>query len=116
MQQWLQLFPKIDLVNSQNDDMVIGAYLTAAAVNRQNQMKFIGIDGLAIPDGGIRAVQQGHLATTFIYPTCAQQAAETAEKIVHHQSVQHRWILGTTQVTKENAAQLYAEYDFSNKH
>jgi ribose transport system substrate-binding protein len=116
MQQWLQRFPKIDLVYSHNDDMAIGAYLTAAAVNRQDQMKFIGIDGLAIPDGGIRAVQQGHLATTFIYPTCAQEAADMVEKIAHHQSVQHKVTLGTTQVTKENAAQLYAEYDFSNKH
>jgi ribose transport system substrate-binding protein len=116
MQQWLQRFPKIDLVYSQNDDMAIGAYLTAAAVNRQDRMKFIGIDGLAIPDGGIRAVQQGHLAATFIYPTCAQEAADTAEKVVHHQSVQKKQTLSTTQVTKDNAAQLYAKYDFSNKH
>jgi ribose transport system substrate-binding protein len=72
MQQWLSEFPKIDLVYSQNDDMALGAYLAAAAVNRQNDIKFIGIDGLAIPDGGIRAVQQGKLAATFIYPTFAK--------------------------------------------
>lgn len=116
MQQWLSEFPKIDLVYSQNDDMALGAYLAAAAVNRQNDIKFIGIDGLAIPDGGIRAVQQGKLAATFIYPTCAKEAVEDVEKIVHHQSVQHQWILGTTEVTKSNAEQLYQEYDFSNKH
>ncbi|GAC1630709.1 MAG: hypothetical protein NVS4B2_14080 [Chloroflexota bacterium] len=80
---------------------------------RAKQMKFIGIDGLAIPDGGIRAVQLGELARTFIYPTCAQQAAMYVEKIVHHQSVQHKLILGTTPVTKQNAAQLYSKYHFS---
>ncbi len=75
--------------------MALGAYLAASAAGRANQMKFIGIDGLAIPDGGIRAVQQGQLATTFIYPTCAKEAADTAEKLAHHQPVDHKTILGT---------------------
>lgn len=90
--------------------MALGAYLAAAGVGRAKQMQFIGTDGLAIPDGGIRAVQLGELATTFIYPTAALQAAQTAEKIVHHQKVLHRWILGATQVTRQNAAMLYKKY------
>lgn len=110
MQQWLSQYPKIDLVYSQNDPMALGAYLAAASVNRAKQMKFIGTDGLAIPDGGIRAVQQGQLAATFIYPTCAKQAADYAENLVHHQAVEHHLTLGTTEVTPENAEQLYNQY------
>lgn len=110
MQQWLTQYPKIDLVYSQNDPMALGAYLAAAAVGRAKQMKFIGTDGLAIPDGGIRAVQQGQLAATFVYPTCAKEAADFAEKIVHHQTIEHHLTLGTVEVTPANAAALYNQY------
>ncbi len=115
MQQWLAQYPKIDLVYGHNDPMALGAYLAAKAANRDKEMKFIGIDGLAIPDGGIRAVQLGELAGTFIYPTCAQQAADSAEKIVHHQPVSKKQVLGTTDVTPQNAPQLYQQYDFSKQ-
>ena len=113
MQQWLVQYPKIDLVYGENDPMALGAYLAAAAAGREKQMKFIGVDGLAIPDGGIRAVQQGQLASTFVYPTGAKEAAEYAEKIVHHQSVLHHWTLGTVQVTSDNAADVYKQYNFA---
>ena len=115
MQQWLTKYPKIDLVYAQNDEMALGAYLAAAAAKRQDQIKFIGIDGLAIPDGGIRAVQQGKLATTFVYPTGAEQAAAAAEKLVHGQQVPHKMTLPTTQITQQNAADIYKQYDFSGK-
>ncbi|MFL6071881.1 MAG: substrate-binding domain-containing protein [Mycobacteriales bacterium] len=115
MQQWLGAYPKIDLVYGQNDPMALGAQLAAQGVGRANQIKFIGIDGLAIPDGGIRAVQNGVLYTTFIYPTCAKEAAETAEKIVSKESVDKKQTLHTTQVTKDNASDLYKQYDMSDK-
>jgi ribose transport system substrate-binding protein len=115
MQQWLSRFPKIDLVYGHNDPMALGAYLAARAQHREGQMKFIGIDGLAIPDGGIRAVQLGELTGTFVYPTCAKEAAETADALAHGRPVGKKQVLHTTQVTKENAAQLYKQYDMSGK-
>jgi len=110
MQQWLSQYKKIDLVYAENDPMALGAYLAAAGVSRAKQIKFIGTDGLAIPDGGIRAVQLGELSTTFIYPTCAKQAAQFAEMIVSGKKAPHSLILGTTQVTPQNAATLYKQY------
>ncbi|WP_329258799.1 substrate-binding domain-containing protein [Actinoallomurus sp. NBC_01490] len=115
MQQWLSKYPKIDLVYGQNDPMTLGAYLSAKAQHRESQMKFIGTDGLAIPDGGIRAVQLGELTSTFVYPTCAKEAADTAYAITHGKQVSKKQVLHTTQVTKENAAQLYKQYDMSGK-
>jgi ribose transport system substrate-binding protein len=115
MQQWLSKYPKIDLVYGQNDPMTLGAYLAAKAQHRESQIKFIGTDGLAIPDGGIRAVQLGELTSTFVYPTCAKEAADTAYAIAHGQQVGKKQTLHTTQVTKENAAQLYKQYDMSGK-
>jgi len=114
MQQWLQRYPKIDLVYAENDPMALGAQLAAQAAGRAKQMKFIGTDGLAVPDGGIRAVQLGELSNTFIYPTCALQAAQIAEKLSLHQPVVHSWTLSITPVTPTNAAALYAQYNDSN--
>ncbi|MGI8680040.1 MAG: substrate-binding domain-containing protein [Jatrophihabitans sp.] len=111
MQQWLGQFPKVDLVYAENDPMALGAYLAAAGQHKASSMKFIGTDGLAIPDGGIRAVQQGQLAGTFIYPTCAKEAADTVEAILTGKSVQKKQVLSVTPVTKANAEQLYAQYD-----
>ena len=115
MQQWLSTGTKIDLVYGQNDEMALGAYNATQGAGKAGQIKFIGIDGLAIPTGGLRAVQQGQLLTTFVYPTCAQQAADTAEAIVHKQSVQHKQTLQTIQVTQDNAQQIYAQFDMTGK-
>lgn len=115
MNQWLQQGTKIDLVYGQNDDMALGAILAAQSAGKASQMKFVGIDGLAIPTGGIRAVQQGQMLTTFIYPTGAEQAAKTVEAIAHGQSVEKKQTLQTTQITKDNADAVYQQYDMSTK-
>lgn len=115
MQQWLQSGTKVDLVYAHNDPMALGAYLAAAGQGKAKDIKFIGIDGLAIPDGGIRAVQQGQLAGTFVYPTGAKEAVDTIMKMVQGQSFSPKQVLATTPVTSQNAAQVYSQYDFSGK-
>ena len=112
MQQWLQQYPKIDVVYAENDPMALGAYLAAQQAGRAKDMKFIGTDGLAIPDGGIRAVQLGELAGTFIYPTCAQEAAQVVDQLSKHQKVDHKMTLDIAPVTTDNAAALYQKYNF----
>jgi len=114
-QQWLQGGSKLDLIYAHNDPMALGAYLAAAGQGKQKDIKFIGIDGLAIPDGGIRAVQQGQLAGTFIYPTGAQEAVDTIVKMTKGEEISSKQVLPTTAVTPQNAEELYKKYDFSNK-
>lgn len=114
MQQWLQKGVKINLVFAQNDDMAIGAYLSAAAAHRAGQMKFIGGDGLATPGEGLDQVKEGHINFSVVYPTCAQQAAQIAEKLSQHQSVPHNWSLTITPVTPSNVNQLLAKYNPAN--
>ncbi|HEY3501773.1 MAG TPA: substrate-binding domain-containing protein [Actinocatenispora sp.] len=111
--QWLAQGQKLDLVYAQNDPMALGAYLAASSAGKQKSIKFIGTDGLAIPDGGIRAVQQGQLAGTFIYPTCAKEAAETVNNLLHHKKVAKKTTLDIVAVTPDNAAQMYRDNDFS---
>jgi ribose transport system substrate-binding protein len=115
MQQWLAQPKKIDLVYGENDDMALGAVLAAQGAHKADTIKFIGIDGLAIPTGGIRAVQLGQMYTTFIYPTGAEQAAKTAEDLAHGTQVAKKQTLPTTQITSSNAATVYQQYDMSGK-
>lgn len=115
MQQWLSKGDKIDLVYAHNDDMALGAQLAIQGAGKAGAIQIIGVDGLAIPTGGIRAVQNGQLLTTFVYPTGAEQAVDTLVKLLHNQSVEKKQVLSTTRVTPENAAQIYQEYDMSGK-
>jgi ribose transport system substrate-binding protein len=106
----LQAQDQIDLVYSHNDPMAEGAYLAAQAVNRQDDMQFVGIDALPIPSGGIRAVQEGRLSATFVYPTGGREAIEAAKKLlIDCGDVEKERTLPTQLVTKENAKQVYSE-------
>ena len=68
MDALLKANPKIDVVYAHNDPMAEGAYLAAKAVGREKEMKFIGIDALPIPSGGIKAVEQGRLSRHLHLP------------------------------------------------
>jgi|SRR5690606_20244428 len=115
MNQWLAQGLDIDLVYAENDPMALGAYQAAAGKGKEKDIELIGTDGLAIPDGGIRAVQQGKLTGTFIYPTGAEEAAKAANDLVTGKKVEKKQTLPIEAVTKDNAAELYEKYDFSGK-
>jgi len=115
MQQWLQSGVKPDLVYAQNDEMAFGAQIAAQGAGVAGSMKFIGTDGLAIPGGGIRAVQDGQFAGTFMYPTCAPQAVDTIEAMINGQPFSSHQTLDVQAITPQNAASMYTQYDFSSK-
>lgn len=100
---------RVDLIYGHNDPMAMGAYLAATAMNRDKKLKIIGIDGLPGPEGGARAVLDGKLEATFLYPNCGKEAIETAAKILNKESVPKRLTLQTARITKENAAQFVNE-------
>ena len=103
MEAALAANPHIDLVYAHNDPMAVGAYLAAKAKGREQEMKFIGIDGLPGIDGGKQAVADGKLAATFVYPTGGREAVEVAAKILSGQAVPHRITLPTERVTAASA-------------
>ncbi|MBB5153457.1 substrate-binding domain-containing protein [Saccharopolyspora phatthalungensis] len=108
MDALLKAHPDIQAVYAQNDPMAEGAYLAAQAANR-NDLKFVGIDGLPIPSGGIKAVEEGRLQATNLYPTGGAEAVEAAKKLlVDCQPVPKSQTLQTQLVTKDNAAEIYA--------
>ncbi|MFE0027976.1 substrate-binding domain-containing protein [Amycolatopsis sp. NPDC059021] len=102
--------PEIQAVYSQNDPMAEGAYLAAKAAGIDQKLKFIGIDGLPIPSGGIKAVEAGRLAATFVYPTGGREAVASAKQLlIDCKQLPKTQLLQTLQVTKENAAEAYAK-------
>lgn len=103
MESALTTQKKIDLVYAHNDPGAHGAYLAAKAVNREKEMKFIGID--ALPHEGVEYVKQGILDATFLYPTGGAEAIATGLELLAGKSVPKKIVLGTKSFTKDNVQQ-----------
>jgi ribose transport system substrate-binding protein len=105
----LQANEDIDAVYAHNDPMAEGAYLAAESADRADDLEFIGIDALPVPSGGIKAVIDGRLSATFVYPTGGQEAIDTAADILVDctKNVSKEQILETQLITEENAAEVY---------
>ncbi|TCO53081.1 substrate-binding domain-containing protein [Actinocrispum wychmicini] len=102
--------PDVQVIYAHNDPMAEGAYLAAKAAGKQDSLKFIGIDALPIPSGGIKAVEAGRLSATFVYPTAGKEAVAAAKQIlVDCQQVPKTQTLQTQLITKENATEVYAK-------
>lgn len=105
----LKAHPEIQAIYSQNDPMAEGARIAAINAGRPD-LPITGIDGLPIESGGIKAVEAGRISATFVYPTGGKEAIEAAKKLlIDCQQVPKIQTLPTKLVTKENAAEVYAE-------
>jgi ribose transport system substrate-binding protein len=100
MESALSRFPEIDLVYAHNDPGAHGAYLAAKAVGRENDIIFVGIDGL--PQEGQAHVRQGILDVTFEYPTGGAEAIDTVLRILNGEEVEKTMVLSSRIYTKEN--------------
>ncbi len=95
---------KIDVVYGHNDPSAHGAYMAAKqeGKGREKEIKFIGID--ALPNEGVKYVEQGVLAATFQYPTGGAEAIKAAVRILAGETVAKNITLGTKVFTQENVA------------
>jgi ribose transport system substrate-binding protein len=108
MTEVLRSQPKIDVVYGHNDPMAIGAYLAAKELNRENEMLFVGVDGLGGPAGGIKKVVDGVLGATFVYPLCVDKTVEIGLKMLRDPAFkpEKEYSLPSTPVTSANAQTL----------
>ncbi len=91
--------PKVDVVFAQNDTMAYGAYLAAQKAGLTG-IRFIGIDGLPGPLGGIDLVKRGVLSATFTCPTGGKEAIRYALDILTHQEgIPKKIFLRTQKIT-----------------
>lgn len=97
----------IDVVFAHNDPSAEGAYTAAKNANREKEIKFIGIDALATPSGGIKGVIDGRISVTYLYPQGGQVAIESAYKLLVKKEVLEKNIeLETLEITKSNAQKV----------
>ncbi|WP_379962989.1 substrate-binding domain-containing protein [Epilithonimonas sp. UC225_85] len=94
-----------------NDELASQAWQVARNEGVENQIKFIGVDGLNTKDGGIQMVLDGKLNATLLYPTGSAEAIETAIKIYNGQTPQKRIKLGTTIIDRLNAEIMRNQFD-----
>lgn len=100
-EDWLQRFPDIDAILSQNDDMAMGALQAVEAAGKLDEIMIVGVD--AIPDA-LQAVKEGKLACTVFQDSRGQGAksVDVALKLAKGGSSPKEVIIPFQLVTKEN--------------
>lgn len=105
---------KVDYVFAHNDRMALGAWEVARDLGIENEINFIGVDGLNGANGGIQAVKNGVLKATIFYPTGGDEAIKLALKILNKESFANNNILSTTVINKLNADIMTAQFEKIN--
>ena len=106
IQDALQIHKDLDIIYAHNDPMCYGAYQAAREVGMENDIKFIGIDGL--PNEGCVWVRDGILTATFLYPTPGVHGLEIALEILEETKQVmsgERIFLSTETITKANVTE-----------
>lgn len=107
----LDRMPKIDYVFAFNDNIALQAWEVAKQKGRENKIKFIGIDGLNDPNGGIQAVKDGKLTATILYPTGGSEAIKLAIKLANKEIVPKNSTLNTILIDSLNADIMSNQFD-----
>ncbi len=97
-----ELFKQSDLVFAHNDVMALGAYEEFKKNGQERQVRFVGIDALAGPRGGIQMVHDHILDATFLYPTGGEEAIQLAVDILENAPFEKENILQSTVVDSTN--------------
>ena len=110
-EEMLQTNTEIDLFYCLNDPMAEGAYIAAKNAGREQDIIFIGVDGLPTPDGGIRSVMEGRLSLSMVYPTGGAEAIESAyQLLVEGKELEKENTLESEIITPETAPDLLKKY------
>lgn len=89
----LKLYPDVNLIFAHNDRMAIGARLAEEALDKTD-IKIIGID--AAPAIGMKAVEEGQIHATFLYPTEGYQVLREAINIAKGKPFERELFFPTT--------------------
>lgn len=100
-----------DLVFAHNDRMALGAHEVYDKLGIGKKVRFIGVDGLAGPGGGIQFVADSILYATLLYPTGGQEAIQTAFKILSKEPFNKENKLQTLVVDQTNVRLMKLQTD-----
>jgi signal transduction histidine kinase/DNA-binding response OmpR family regulator len=107
----LDSLENIDYVYSFNDVIAYNAWKIAKQKGLDKKIKFIGVDGLNGPLGGIQLVKDKILEATVLYPTGGSEAIKLALKIANGEIVPKSTELNTTLIDSLNADIMSNQFD-----
>lgn len=110
-QAFERLGDSIDFVYGFNDDTSLSAWKIAQQKNLDNKIKFIGVDGLNIPDGGLNMVINGKFVATVLYPTGGAEVIDLTLDILEGRDYAKTNILSTTLIDRFNADIMKDQFD-----
>ena len=96
-------YPQVNLIFAHNDRMAIGAWEAAEALGRKD-IKIIGID--AAPEIGLKAVAEGKIDATFMYPTQGERLLREALNILKGGDFEREVMLPTTSAVDASNADI----------
>ena len=99
----LALYPQANIIYAHNDRMAIAAAAAAHSIGRDD-IQIIGID--AAPEIGIRAVADGVLDATFLYPTEGDELVRTALAILEGEPYERHRTLPTAPAVDSSNAEM----------
>lgn len=107
----LEKHPEVDLVFAHNDVMAQGAYQVSHGTEAGANLRFVGVDGLPGPTGGLSLVADGTLSATLLYPTGGPQAIQQALDILADREVPRETLLQTTLINPVNVSIMQQQTD-----
>lgn len=109
MQDYLQRFPKIDAVWTQDDDTTLGAMDAAKQAGREGEFFFVGGGGMKQVVKMVLDGSQKDVPVTVSYPPSmiATAVRLTVEHFVNKIPLDGRYILNTSLISKDNANLFY---------
>lgn len=107
----LDSIPNVGYVFAFNDLIAYNAWKLVKNKALANKIKFIGVDGLNGPSGGIQLVKDGVLEATVLYPTGGAEAIKLALRIINKEIVPKNNRLSTTLIDSLNADIMSSQFD-----
>jgi signal transduction histidine kinase/AraC-like DNA-binding protein len=104
-------YPDVALVFAHNDRMALSAYELYKKKGIAHKIKFVGIDGLAGPRGGIQLVNDQILQATVLYSPGGEEAIRTALHILKKEPYSKENILQTAVVDATNVHMMKMQTD-----
>jgi signal transduction histidine kinase/AraC-like DNA-binding protein len=112
LRKHLRELPSFDIVFAHNDVMAYGANsICHELLPNEKLPKFVGIDALPGPGGGIQFVDDKILDATFLYPTGGEEAIRIASQILNGQPFEKENILHSTVIDSKNVRVMKLQTD-----
>ncbi|GHA40311.1 sensor histidine kinase [Salinimicrobium marinum] len=105
----------VGYIFAHNDRMAQEALEVARERGLDDDIIFVGVDGLYGPSGGIQLVREGILSATILYPTGGSEAIRLAQNLLQNEVVEKNNILKTVVIDSVNVDIMQNQFNKLNQ-